>query len=146
MNFRGYIRDAREAAEAMIAQPNEIWRRGNALAKPEEELAAVIHYARKGFPADGKSLAIHAPHDYGPVYDELMAIAKEMDGANFLVETDGARYAYVGRPGHVKEAMRITNSRKPEMIADERQHREIGRLLGYDEDAIEEFVARNRRP
>ena len=58
------------------------------------------------------------------------------------IDKDVLGYTYMGHPSHVKESMRLTNRRKPELLADEEQHRAIGKLLGYDQDAIEEFVGR----
>ena len=143
MDFRGHIISSEQAARALIQHPGKLWREGFGLATPEEELAAVIHYAERGYPHDGKSLLIHPPNiNRGALYGDLMHIAKGMGQID--MQTDGAGYAYIGKEGHVKEAMRLTNRRKPELMADEEQHRRIGELLGYKPEAIDDFIRRMR--
>jgi hypothetical protein len=143
MDFRVFITDPSVAAAKMIENPGESWRRGFGIATPEEEIAAVIHYARKGFPSGGKSLTIQPPHKTTALRRELMAIAEDAAREGRMeIDKDVLGYTYMGHPSHVKESMRLTNRRKPELLADEEQHRAIGKLLGYDQDAIEEFVGR----
>lgn len=145
MRFRDFITDAAQAARAMISNPPQGWRDGFGKAGPEGDLAAVLHYAERGFPRGGKSLAIQAPHRTSPVYEELMSRAKELEGEGRLtIQSDGMGYVYIGDPSHVREAMRVTNRRKPGLMADDEQHRAIGSLLGYSPDAIEEFIGRTR--
>lgn len=147
MDFRGFVvNDHEKVARMMIEHPNPIWREGFGKANPEEELAAVLHYAEKGFPDGGKSLTIQAPVIKGLVYEALMKIAEDMERRGLLdIDRDILGYVYIGKPGHVKDGMRLTNRRKPELIADEEQHRAVGRLLGYNPDAIEKFIRRTRR-
>lgn len=147
MRFRDFIRDPAEAAAAMIENPGQLWRRGFAKASQEDELAAVLHYASKGFPADGKSLTIQAPGPTNAVRSELMRVAEEMATRGKLaLERNAFGYVYIGEPSHVARASRITMRRKPEMLLDDEEHREMGRLLGYDEDAIDEFLSRFKGP
>lgn len=145
MNFRDFITDPATVASRLIESPGDLWRQGSGKASPAEELATVLHYAGMGFPPGGKSLTIQPPHNTTALYDELMKVAKRMENEGRLViDTEANGYTYIGKPQHVKDAMRLTMRRKPELLADEEQHRAIGRLLGYDEDAIEEFVRRFR--
>lgn len=141
MDFRGHIIHSDQAARTLIGDPGETWRDGFGVASPEQELAAVIHYAQKGYPSHGKSLLIHSPNvKKGSVYEDLLHIARNIP--QIFIEIDGAKYMYLGKEGHVKEAMRLTNRRKPELMADEEQHRKVGELLGYKKEAIEEFIGR----
>lgn len=145
MNFRDFIADPALAAKRLVEHPGDLWRKGFAKASPEEELAAVIHYARIGFPPGGKSLTLQPPQKTSALYDELMKIAKKMEiEGRLVIDTEANGLAYIGEPQQVKEAMRLTMRRKPDILADEEQHRAIGRLLGYDEDAIKKFVKRFR--
>jgi hypothetical protein len=141
VNFGDFIRDSSEAARALVDNPGQKWRRGMGIASPEEELAAVLHYARKGFPQGGKSLTIQAPWSGTPLYRDLLNMAKEMQREGILdMDENTQGYIFVGKPHNLREAMRLTMRRKPELLADAEQHREVGRLLGYDEDAIEDFI------
>jgi hypothetical protein len=143
MDFRGHIIRSDEAARALIRHPGKLWREGFGLATPEEELAAVIHHAEQDYPPNGKSLAIHPPNaKKTPLYLDLMHIARGMPQID--IQTDGARQTYLGKEGHVREAMRLTNRRKPDLRADIEQHRRVGELLGYKPEAIEEFIRRIR--
>lgn len=145
MEFRDFLRDPSKVAEEMIESPGERWRKGFGIAKLEEELAAVLHYARLRFPKGGKSLTIHPPHNETLVYKELMAAAEQMERDGLLViDREANGHTYIGEPGHVREAMRLTMRRKPGLLGDEEQHAAVGRLLGYDEEAIEEFLKRMR--
>ena len=111
------------------------------IASPEEELAAVLHYARKGFPQGGKSLTIQVPWPGTPLYRDLLNMAKEMQREGILdIDENTQKYIYIGKPDSVRQAMRLTMRRKPELLADAEQHREVGRLLGYDDEAIEDFI------
>lgn len=141
MDFRGHLLNSEQAARSLIGNPGERWREGFGLATPEEELAAVIHYAERGYPHDGKSLLIHPPNiNKGSLYGDLIHIAKGMEQID--IQTDGQGHVYLGKESHVKEAMRLTNRRKPELRADLEQHRRIGELLGYKQEAIDEFMRR----
>jgi hypothetical protein len=141
MDFREYLFTSEQAALALVKDPGDLWREGFGLAKPHQELAAVIHYAGRGYPPGGKSLLIHPPGvEKGGLYEGLMHIARGMPQID--IQTDGANHMYLGKEGHVREAMRLTNRRKPDLRADIEQHRRIGELLGYKPEAIEEFVRR----
>lgn len=144
MDFRDFVLDDHaKIARMMVDRPDPRWREGFGKAKPEDELAAVLHYAEKGFPAGGKSLTIQPPMRGTPIYDELLKMAREMESrGSLMIDKDGFGYTYAGRPDLVREAMRITIRRKPEMLAEPEQHRAIGRMLGYSDEAIEEFMRR----
>jgi hypothetical protein len=141
MDSKGHIIRSDQAARALIRNPGKLWRAGFGLASPEEELAAVIHSAEEKYTGNGKRLLIHPPNvRKTPLYLDLLQIAKETPHID--IQTDGAEHMYLGKESHVKEAMRLTNRRKPELMADEEQHRRIGELLGYSGDAIDEFIRR----
>lgn len=144
MNFRGFVvNDHEKIARMMIENPGTAWREGFGIAKPADELAAVLHYALEGFPEDGKSLTIQAPGRHGMVFDALVNIANDMEKQGLImIDTDVIGYKYIGKPAYVKDAMRLTNRRKPELVADEEQHRAIGELLGYKKEAIDKFISR----
>lgn len=143
MRFRDFLTDAAQVARAMVSSPPQGWQDGFGKVGLEGELAAVLHYAEKGFPAGSKPLTIQPPHRTSSVYEELMAMARGMEQEGRLtIQSDGMGYTYIGDPAHVREAMRITMRRKPGLMADDEQHKTIGTLLGYNPDAIEDFVTK----
>lgn len=142
MKFRDFLQDASQAARSMVANPGEAWRRGFNANGEEGDLAAVLHYAEKGFPPGGKSASVFATKNT-PLMNALLGIAKEMQEQGLLTtDRDGQGLTYVGEPNSVKELMRLTIRRKPGLLAGEEQHRLVGRILGYDDDAIDEFLNR----
>jgi hypothetical protein len=71
MDFREHLFTSEQAALALVRNPGDLWREGFGLAKPHQELAAVIHYAGRGYPPEGKSLLIHKPDvEKGDLYEK----------------------------------------------------------------------------
>lgn len=142
MEFSDFIKDTRQAATEMVDNPGDSWRRGFGAAGEEQDLAAALHFAKKGFPKGGKSVSVFPPKRTA-LLGELLEIAREMERAGQVtIDRDGFGLFYVGEPNAVRELMRLTIRRKPGMLPDEEQHRRVGEILGYDPQAIDEFIKR----
>ena len=150
LKFENYISLADQAQE-MVNNPDPRWREGRGIVGTEGELAALIHAAEKGYPPKTKHLMINKGNperSFGNpsnILNHLWQIAIPLV-ENGIIDVKPSRDGYylLGKPEAVEkgyELHNITDSLNKEtkdiQLA---YHNELGHMLGYTQNAIDEFV------
>lgn len=148
LKFENFVKLAYQA-QHMADNPDPRWRQGRGIVGSEGELAALIHAAEKGYPPKTKHLMIHQGdiQESNPtsVLHHLWLIAQPLvDQGIMHIKPSRDGYYLLGKPDAVEkgyELHNITNNLGEEEKAIQlAYHRELGHMLGYTQNAIDEFV------
>lgn len=150
LQFENFV-NLSDAAQKMVDNPDPRWREGRGIVGTDGELAALIHAAEKGYPPKTKHLMIHkgnpetAFNSPSNILNHLWQIAVPLVEAGIIdIKPSRDRYYLLGKPDAVEKGYELHNitdslgkETKDIQLA---YHRELGHMLGYTQNAIDEFV------
>ena len=140
------VANAKREAENMVSNPNPRFKDGFGKLSEIEELAATIYSAKNGYPDGTKqnsaAINIHMPYFQNqahPAFWLLRMVSKykipnqQMNNSNYSFGKDASR---------VNELIELQSNHKDPKHWD--YAREIGKLLGYSNSAIETYISRSK--